>query len=159
MCNYFNPETRNSEEFIAEITGYVANMDFAAISYYPFVKGQRNTNEFQESFDFLHKKVNIPISIVETNHLAEDLVVESFNVNISSDECEQREYLETLLQNAHLYNYEFIIWGAHRDYDPLWDTFSDDVKDIGRLWRDTSLLNEEGNPRAGLTSWREILAK
>ncbi len=56
-------------------------------------------------------------------------------------------------------NYEFIIWWAYRDYDKLWETFPPEYKDVGKLWRDTGLLDENGTERPSLTTWKEILEK
>ncbi len=160
LHNWYNPEVTHPTDFISEISNYVnQNMDFAAISYYPFFKGQHTKSEFQQAFDFLHSEVTIPIAFVETTHLAENLEISSFNLNIESDVCEQKEYLETLLLNAYNQNYEFIIWWAYRDYDKLWETFPPEYKDVGKLWRDTGLLDENGTERPSFTVWKEILEK
>ncbi len=160
LHNWFNPEVANPTNFIFEISNYVnQNLDFAAISYYPFFKGQHSKPEFQQAFDFLHSEVTIPIAFVETTHLAENLDISSFNLSIESDVCEQNDYLEILLLNAHNQNYEFIIWWAYRDYDKLWETFPPEYKDVGKLWRDTGLLDENGTERPSLTTWKEILEK
>ena len=160
LHNWYEPNVTNPTDFIMDISNYVnQNMDFSAISYYPFFKGQRTKAEFQKAFDFLHAEVNIPISFVETTHLAEDLIVNSFNINIESDVCEQKKYLETLLLNAYNKNYQFVIWWAHKDYDLLWSTFPPDVRDIGKLWRDTGLLNEAGEGRPSLIVWNNQFNK
>ena len=114
---------------------------------------------FRKAFDFLHSKVNIPIAFAETNHIAEDLIVEGLSLNIESDEKEQEDYLETLLLNAHNKQYKFIIWWAHRDYDALWETFPAEVKDVGKVWRDTGLQDEDGNERRTFKLWQKIFAK
>lgn len=160
LHNWYNPEVANPIDFISEISNYVnQNMDFAAISYYPFFKGQHSKSEFQQAFDFLHSEVTIPIAFVETTHLAENLEISSFNLNIKSDVCEQKDYLETLLLNAYNQDYEFIIWWAYRDYDKLWNTFPAAYKDVGKLWRDTGLLDENGTERPSFTIWKGILEK
>ncbi len=160
LHNWFNPEVANQADFISEISNYVNQyMDFAAISYYPFFKGQHTKTDFQKAFDFLHSEITIPISFVETTHLAEDLNISSFNLNIESNVCEQKDYLETLFLNAFSQKYEFIIWWAYRDYDKLWETFPAGHKDIGKLWRDTGLLDENGIARPSLTIWKEILER
>ncbi|MDO6517726.1 hypothetical protein [Zobellia uliginosa] len=160
LHDWFNPEVANPTDFISEISNYVnQHLDYAAISYYPFFKGQRTKSEFQQAFDFLHSEVSIPIAFVETTHLAENLNISSFNLSIESNVYEQKEYLETLSLNAHSQNYEFIIWWAYRDYDKLWETFPPEYKDVGKLWRDTGLLDENGTERPSFTVWNEILDK
>ncbi len=97
LHNWFKPEVEDQNEYIETIKNYINQFDFAAISFYPFFKGQRSKNQFQKAFDFLHNNVSKPIAFVETNHLAENLVIESFEITIDGDEEEQNEYLETLL--------------------------------------------------------------
>ena len=159
LHNFFNPDIDNPTDFINEMSDYITQLDFAAISFYPFFKGLHTEEEFQTAFDFLHENVSIPIAFVETTHLPEDLIIPSFNVDIRSDECEQQAYLEVLANNAFDNDYEFIIWWSHKDYDELWETFPDEVKDIGRLWRDTGLIDEDENEREAYELWQLIFEK
>ncbi len=159
LHNLIDPETENPNDYIDEIINHMNQMELVTISFYPFFKNLHTKSEFQEAFDLLHEKVNKPIAFVETSHLAEDLVVESFSLNISGSEEEQNIYLQTLLENAQEEDYEFVIWWAHRDFDTLWETFPDDVKDLGKLWRDTGLLNENGVERTSFNSWTSAFSK
>ncbi len=160
LHNWFEPNVANQADYISEISNYVnQNMDFAAISFYPFLKQQHTKAEFQQAFDFLHSEVSIPIAFSETSHIAEDLIVPSLNISINGNEIEQNIYLETLFNNAQKQNYEFVIWWAHRDYDALWETFPPEFKDIGRLWKDTGVLDEDGRERPAYTTWKKILKK
>lgn len=160
LHNYFNPEVSNQTDFISDISTYVnQKLDFAAISFYPFFKGLHSKSEFQQAFDFLHSHVSIPIAFVETTHIAESLEINSIDLYIQSDVCEQKEYLEALLLNANNNNYSFIIWWAYRDFDKLWETFPDEYKDLGKLWRDTGLLDEKGIERPSYDIWKMVLNK
>lgn len=159
LHNWIDPEQNNQEEYNAEMQLLLQNMDFASISFYPFLKGYSTEDQFQQAFDFLQSHIQIPIAFVETNHLAETLELASFNLTIESDPCEQKEYLENLLQNAQDLDFEYIIWWSHRDYDALWETFPEEVKDIGKIWRDTGLLDEDGKERIALDSWKAALEK
>ena len=159
LHNWYNPDVTNPQDFIDEINSYTTNLDFVSISFYPFFKGQHTKAEFQLAFDFLHSAVSKPIAFVETTHLAEDLLVEGLSLDIKSDVCEQKDYLETLLLNAHQQNYLFVTWWAHRDFDELWKTFPENLKDLGKLWRDTGLLNESGAKRPAYKVWKTILNK
>lgn len=76
------------------------------------------------------------------------------NISINGNEVEQNVYLETLLTNAQEQEYEFIIWWTFRDYDAHWETFPVELLDIGKLWRDTGLVDEEGNQRLSYTTWK-----
>jgi hypothetical protein len=159
LHNWYQPAVTNPDEFIQEIGSYVNQQDFVAISFYPFLKGQHNSSGFRQAFSFLHGMVQKPVAFVETAHIAEDLIVPAFNLSVRSDACEQREYLEELLQQAEANSYEFIIWWTHRDYDKLWQIFPDETKDIGLLWKDSGLLTGDGKPRIALNSWKHALGK
>ncbi|UXP34008.1 glycosyl hydrolase 53 family protein [Reichenbachiella agarivorans] len=153
LHNYFQPQVDNPSDYIQEVSDYSEEFDFIAISFYPFFKNLQTIEEYQEAFDFLHNQFNKPIAFVETSHLSGDLVIPNLNTNITGSLTRQKEYLETLVSNAHTNNYEFIIWWAHRDYDALWETFPDEVKDIGQVWRDTGLLDEDGVERPAFSVW------
>ncbi len=160
LHNWFAPEVSDPADFIADISSYVnQHLDFAAISYYPFFKGQHTANEFQQAFDFLNHETEIPISFVETSHIAGNLEIAGLNLNIPGEACEQLVYLETLLLNANREDYRFIIWWAHRDFDELWETFPAEVKDIGKIWRDTGLLDENGDERPGFEVGKSLYEK
>nr|WP_290639672.1 glycosyl hydrolase 53 family protein [Labilibaculum sp.] len=156
LHNWYKAELNTN---IQEISDYAKHMDFVAISFYPYFKDLHNATDFQKAFDFLHAQTDKPIAFVETAHLAENLEVAGYDIFIASDECQQKEYLETLAWNAYIENYEFIIWWAHRDYDELWDTFPEDVKDLGKLWKDTGLLDENGKERPAFETWKSIFNK
>lgn len=159
LHDWFNPDVPDPVSYIAEIDAFVNQQDFAAISFYPFLKGQHNQSEFQQAFDFLHAHTSRPIAFTETGHIAENLNVAAFNLSVPGSVCEQKEYLETLLNNARLHQYQFLIWWTHRDYDELWQIFPDSTKDLGKLWKDTGLLSENGGERPALSTWRSILTK
>ncbi len=155
LHNFYKPNINGAQEYQNELTSYINSLDFAAISHYPFFKDQHSKPEFQGAFDFLHQRVNNTIAFVETSSIAENLIIPGMDVNISTSECEQNAYLETLLENAQDNNYEFIIWWSHRDYDAIWQTFPDKLKDIGQIWRDSGLLSETGFKRPAYYSWQK----
>lgn len=157
LHNLYEPEIMNPAEYINEVINHVNQNDFIAISYYPFLKNQSTTTQFQDTFDFLHSNTSLPIAFVETGHIAEDLIIPNLNVSINGNENEQNNYLETLLENATNQEYEFIIWWAHRDYDALWETFPPEIRDLGQIWRDTGLLDENGIERTTFSSWLDQL--
>jgi hypothetical protein len=159
LHGWFGAHLAGQNGHVQELRTMAAVSDFTAISFYAFMKGLKTQSEFQQAFDFLHAQAQKPIAFVETNHLAEDLSVEKFNVFLKGDQCEQNLYLETLLQNAQANGYEFIIWWAHRDYDAIWETLPANVKDLGKFWRDTGLLDETGKERKAYQTWKSVLNK
>ncbi len=159
LHNWYNPNALNSS-LVSEIQAYVnQNQDFVAISYYPFFQQLDNVDDFQKAFDFLHGQTSKPLAFAETTQIAEDLVVSNLNLNILANQALQKDYLETLLLNAYRENYLFTIWWCHRDYDALWQTFPASIKDLGQLWRDSGLLDEDGKERPALSSWRKVYAR
>ena len=159
LHNLFEPEVTDVDAYLNELIAHMNELDFVAISFYPFFKLQQSSDEFQKSMDFLHSNIDKPIAFVETAHLAEDLEVEGLNLFIPGNENQQDDYLKTLLTNAQDNNYLFVIWWAHRDFDTLWETFPEEVKDLGKLWRDTGLLDEGGKEREAFKSWSAAFAK
>ncbi len=157
LHNLYEPEVANPKSHIAEIFNHINQNDFVAISFYPFLKNLSSKSDFQKVFDFLHANTTLPIAFVETAHIAENLVIPNLSVSIDGDEIGQSDYLETLLENAGNQNYEFIIWWAHRDFDALWETFPEEVKDLGQVWRDTGLLSESGKERPAYSVWSASL--
>jgi hypothetical protein len=158
LHNWFNPEVPDSDSYLQEISDYVNQFDFVSVSFYPFLKGLKNKNMFQQAFDFLHDQVYRPIAIVETAHIAEWLIIPSLGVLIDGDVCQQQYYLESLLVNAYNYQYEFIIWWSFRDFDKLWETFPPQYRDIGKIWRDTGLIDEQGKQRPAYSIWTEVFS-
>lgn len=153
LHNWYDKGTPYPASFLDVMKAYVNQSDFAAISFYPFLEDLRKKGEFQQAFDFLHNNVTRPIALVETTHLAENLEIPKLETSIKTNVCDQKEYLETLLTNAHNNDYLFIIWWAHRDYDELWETFPGEVKDVAQIWRDTGLLDEDGEKRPAYEVW------
>lgn len=159
LHNFYRPDYGTQQSVINEVGNYVNTMDFAAISFYPFLKGLQRTSDFQQALDFLHANVNVPIAFAETGHLSEDLSIEGFDLFIPGTELEQDAYMQTLLTNAQAENYEYIIWWTHRDYDPLWETFPEDLKDLGKIWISTGILNEDGAEKQAYSSWKAAFSQ
>ncbi|UII20371.1 hypothetical protein [Fulvivirga ligni] len=157
LHNWYLPDdVSDKATYVADVESFVNGFDFAAISFYAFMKGLHEEAEFQQAFDFLHDHTSVPVAISETAYLAETLEIESYNLTILADECEQYQYLKTLLKNATDHNYLFTIWWAHRDFDKLWETFPEEAKDLGKIWRDTGLLDENGNLRPAFELWQKV---
>lgn len=159
LHNFYQPDVPNPAAFVAEVADYAKSMDFVTISFYPFFKALKTKDDFQDAFDFLHEKVNKPIAIAETGHLSEDLTVESFDLFISGNQSEQKDYLESLIMNAQNHDYEYIIWWTHRDYDELWETFPEAVKDLSKIWISTGIINEDGTKKDAYTIWDIVYHK
>ena len=159
LHNLYKPDVADPEVYIEELVNYANTMDFVAISFYPYFKGLNTKEGFQDAFDFLHGKITKPIAFAETSHLSEDLSVESFDLFITGNQCEQNEYLESLCTNAQEQNYEYIVWWAHRDYNELWESFPVEVQDLGKIWLSTGIINEDGKEKLAYSTWKMVLNK
>ncbi len=158
LHNLYEPDaSSNPSAYIDELVTYANAMDLVTISFYPYFKGLNSKEGFQEAFNFLHERINKPIAFAETSHLSEDLSVASFDLFIPGSYPEQNDYMETLMINAQEENYEYVIWWAHRDYNELWETFPDEVKDLGKLWLSTGIINEDGVEKESYTTWQTVL--
>ena len=159
LHNLYEPDVPNPQQYIDELVNYANTMDFVSISFYPYFKGLKTNEEFQNAFNFLHDKISQPIAFVETGHLSENLIVNSLDISINGNENEQKNYLEKLLLNAQEEDYEFIIWWTHRDYNELWETFHLELQDLGKLWISTGIINEDGSEKESYSSWQIVLNK
>jgi hypothetical protein len=159
LHNWYNPATNNPTAYGQEIRDYVDQLDFIAISFYPFLKALNTKQEFQQAFDFLHSQVTKPIAVVETGHIAEDLDLKNLGVFLKGNACEQRDYLEVLLLNTYNKNYKFIIWAIHKDYDKLFATVPAQFRDLFQIWKDTGLIDQDDNQRPAYDTWTQVLKK
>jgi hypothetical protein len=146
-------------EYQKAIREFIAGHDFCPVSFYPFFLGQHKPAEFDEAFKFLTTFTDKRIAIAETGHPAEDLAVKRWNLNFPATAAEQDDYVTTLLKRAQADRYLFVTWYASKDFDDLWATFPESVKDLGRLWRDTGLVDEKGKERPGLATWKKELGR
>ena len=81
LHNLYEPDVPNPQQYIDEVVNYANTMDFVSISFYPYFKGLKTNEEFQNAFNFLHNNINQPIAFAETGHLSEDLTVNSWDIN------------------------------------------------------------------------------
>src|SRR5262245_11419181 len=150
---------KNLADYQKAIRGFVSGHDFCAVSFYPFFLGQHKAAEFDEALQFLTTFTDKRIAIAETGHPAEDLAVKRWNLNFSTSAAEQDAYVTALLKRAQSDRYLFVTWFASKDFDELWATFPETVKDLGRLWRDTGLVDEKGKERPALGTWKKELGR
>jgi Glycosyl hydrolase family 53 len=146
-------------EYRAKIQAFVQTHDFFAVSFYPFFLGLHTEKEFAEALDDLPTFSAKPIAIAETGHPAEPIKIRTWKLDFPSDAAEQAAFVRALLSRAQAHHYLFVTYWTARDFDELWKTFPESVKDLGALWRDTGLINEAGRPRPAYETWKLWLAK
>ncbi len=152
-------QNRGLAEYRKKIQEFVEGHDFFAVSFYPFFLGLHQEKEFGEALDFLPTFTGKPIAITETGHPAEPLKIRRWNLDFPTDPKEQAAFVKVLLSRAQAHHYRFVTYWTARDFDELWKTFPEAVKDLGALWRDTGLIDEAGQPRPAFETWKGWLGK
>ncbi|MBA3581441.1 MAG: hypothetical protein H0W44_03195 [Gammaproteobacteria bacterium] len=146
----------------ARITNYV---DIVGISAYPYILYDpaytANPNSLPSNWLTQIKSIvgnNKRLAISETGWIAQPLTITNYSYSEYSDANYQAAYIERVLTEAQSLGAEFVIWFALTDYDALWNTTLGQ-SDIGAIWRDTGLYDENILPRTGLNNWSAWLAK
>jgi len=145
------------DEYQQKISQFIASYDFNAISFYPFFLGMHERKEFQSAFESIPKFGDKPIAISESGHPAEPIIAKTWNLNIPATPEEQNDFVEAMLAAAQKEGYLFVTLFACKDFDEMWQSFPDSVKDLGRLWRDTGIVDEMNNKRPAYFSWMRAL--
>ena len=98
LHNLTNQGWEDLEEQQAEMKKFLEDNDVAGISYYPFMAGQ--SEKPVEMFDWIRSFTDKPLAITETGFPAEDIILKTYNVEISGTPEKQKIYFETLLDRA-----------------------------------------------------------
>ncbi|MHB1459991.1 MAG: glycosyl hydrolase 53 family protein [Armatimonadota bacterium] len=152
------PKQPNMMKYQTQIKQFVADHDFFAVSFYPFLRGQKSVGDISKSLDFIRNFSNKPIAFCETGQPAETLEIESFKLVYPLTPEDQNAYMKTLFEYAQKDKYLFVIWWTYHDFDALWNIFPAEMKDLGRCWRDIGLLDQDGNKRISYQTWMDTLA-
>ncbi|NPV46598.1 MAG: hypothetical protein HPY69_06555 [Armatimonadetes bacterium] len=150
----YDPLSPKLAEYQAQVKEFIAPHDYLAISFYPLLPGITREAQYTAALDFLPTFTDKPIAFAETGCPAERLTVAAYGLDLPFTPADQDVYVRALLTRAQREGYLYVTYWAHRDFDALWDIFPDNVKDLGRLWRDTGLLDEAGNERPACETWR-----
>jgi hypothetical protein len=143
----------NQENIVKSLLPFT---DYIAISSYPFGNFADPDDIPDDWFSSLYNLApEKPVAVAETAYLAEDLTLEIFNGNtIEGNQDYQVEYLDLLLNQMDAIDCKFITWFVVRDYDELWFKMKEQgVDEIFKSWRDTGLIDQDGNPRKALDRW------
>lgn len=133
--------------------------DIAGISFYSFINTLGKPERPQEAFDWLHNFIEgKPIAITETAFPAESTRLGDEQATLPGDPENQAAYVETLLDNAKRNDYLFVVWFLYRDYDALWEKIKATAPGWAVAWRDSGMVDGEGNRRPALDVWKRFLA-
>ncbi len=146
----------------SNLTELLPYIDVLGISVYPYIfySHADKGNPDNLPTDWLNQVTQLaqgkPVAITETGWIAEDLVINTFSINIPGNETYQRNYVTRLLDESNQLSAEFVIWWSLIDFQALWEgvLLRDD---LAAIWRDTGLYNEQVQARSGLTDWQQYL--
>lgn len=158
----------NPTEFFAVSEKMLVYSDYVAVSTYPYwdyvypIESDSDPDRILRS-DWLSAMANLdpakPFAVAETGYIAEDLILNDYGVNITGTEEWQARYVEILFDECGRLNASFIVWFAIRDYDQGWEVLEDmGFDEFFKMWRDTGLIDGDGNPRKSLKVWDAELA-
>ncbi len=135
----------------------LAQTDFLGLAFYPYqtkyLTGELPSDMFSKLFSLTTK----PVAITETGYPAQKFSVSNNLVTFEGSEDKQNDYINRLLQESNRDNMLFVINFVLRDYDQLWQAWGS-KDDITILWRDTGLIDENGNERKAFQTWKSYLA-
>ena len=153
LAGYTETDTKTQLEALADVEKY---SDICAISVYPYMTsslGKYPPEMLDRLFELARGK---PFAIAETGFIAQDLKLSS-GITIPTTPEMQQAYVKDLMKHAWKDHYIFVNYFVIRDYDALAKKVPD--SDLIRLWRDTGMYDEDGQPRPALAVWRAVLAK
>ncbi len=141
-------------EMLAEFQRLMPYNDLVAVSYYPFLLGEKEPKTALDWMTGQFDRFEKPYAMVETNEAAEELTFPSMGLTIHGTPAKQTAYYELLLSMAQQRRFTFVISFIHQDYDPLWEKIKNGAPELFMAWRDCGLLDENGKPRPAYGLWR-----
>lgn len=136
-------------------------VDIVAWSVHPFMSGLLADSFPDDYFETIFSLTQKTQAISESSYPAQ--VWSSSGLTWNGSQEKQNQFIEQMLTGAQSHSLKVVIWYTVRDYDQLWARPVNDgglgSDSLSLIWRDTGLYDESGNPRSGLTTWKEWLQK
>lgn len=157
-----SPDAAETSAFASQFGRIAEYVDMIGISAYPYAfyspeeGGSPDTLPGNWLSQISGIAPNKPVAITETGWVAQDLLLPRFNIDVSSDDTTQRNYVERMLNEAQRLDARFVIWFTAVDFDALWSTVLGSY-DLPAIWRDSGLYDETLRPRAALDEWQAWL--
>ncbi|MFV2073369.1 MAG: hypothetical protein ACC742_12055, partial [Thermoanaerobaculales bacterium] len=98
-----------------------------------------------------------PFAITETGYIAETLDLPELGIFQEGRQEWQAAYVQQLMAELGRLDAEFVVWFVPRDHDLMNETLQQMGVPLGPaffVWRDTGLLDGDGNARPGLRIWQ-----
>ncbi len=166
-----NAGAATREDFLAVTDILLDRSDIVGISTYPYIIPGHDAYSFYTDpselpGDLLTAITDLapgkPMAITETGYIAEDLIIDEYGFNLAGTPEWQGAYLEWLLPRLDEHNALFLVWFVPRDYDLGLERLAScgvEIPPPFYIWRDTGVLDGDGNTRPALTVWHRWLAR
>ena len=152
--------------FLDLTAGLLEHSDYVGVSSYPYLLPDPDEmltfgdpNEIPS--DLLSRIADLapdkPFAITETGYTAETLDIPELGIYQEGRKEWQAAYVQQLMTELGRLNAEFVVWFVPRDHDLMNESLQQLGVPLGPtffLWRDTGLLDGDGNARPGLSTWR-----
>lgn len=130
-------------------------VDGLALSVHPFMSALLADSFPADYFDQLATFSDRWVGISESSYPAQEWSLDGLTWKGTPEK--QDAFLERMLAAAHAQQLQFAVWFTLRDYDQLW-AGPLGMDSASLIWRDTGLIDENGQPRAALKRWDDALA-
>jgi len=145
-------------ERLDRLQDFLPYNDVAGISFYPFLGDHRDPSNPTKNFDWIREFTGeMPMAISETAYPAETINFSDRVIPASPES--QVDYLQTVFNMAMRDGYLFVINFAYRDYDAWWEKDKDKWPEWVKAWKDTGVVDGNGEPRISYTLWKDWLAR
>jgi hypothetical protein len=146
----------------AAVTKLLPYSDFIAVSTYPYMEGYSPGTLPKGWFaDVAALDFSKPFAIAETGFIAEESYRNWQNgKTVQGSEDAQAAYVRLLLQAASRHQARFVVWFFAQDLDEFWKGQTNLlVKVFVKIWRDSGLVDGNGQERKGLGEWDRWLGQ
>jgi hypothetical protein len=139
-----------------EVLSLLAHSDLLALSTYPFMiagnafveaDGRLDPDYYQRGYD-LAARAGRPLAIDQAGEISRDLYLDYLGASFRGSEEKQTAFVEHLLRDAHVHDFEFVINFVGWDYGENYGSFPTSL-----TWAYTGLVRLDGTPKPALAVW------
>jgi len=154
------------QEFLDLTSGLLEFSDYVGVSSYPYLIPDPDElltigDPKEIPSDLLSRFADLapdkPFAITETGYIAETLDIPELGIFQEGRQEWQAAYVQQLMAELERLEAEFVVWFVPRDHDLMNETLQQLGVPLGPtffIWRDTGLLDGDGNARPGLRIWK-----
>ncbi len=154
------------QEFLDLTSDLLEYSDLVAVSSYPYLipdpDGPLTFGDPKEiPNDLLSRIADLaphkPFAVAETGYIAETLDIPDLGIYQEGRASWQAAYVLLLMHELRSLDAEFVVWFVPRDHDLMnerLERLGVETGPIFLLWRDTGMLDGDGNARPALRAWR-----